>query len=196
MVLAVHDVTRQVLHNTKAHRSVRFSFIVSGFRITHQKGFFTAFLSSYSHIYYHINVVSLLSPFSPPFGVSAFCQHFQFSLCPPAVHDQPDGIAAHIWAKPLHIGNSKRADHVFKGIFHHFGFGTALRSLPLSPILEFAVSSSPDRKKVSEPRHNIMRFLMPTRGAGFQSFVVVLLGLLHDPFKADVSSDFVTVMVA
>jgi hypothetical protein len=64
-------------------------------------------LLSYPHIYSHINMVFLLSPFSSPFGVSAPSQHFQPPLFPPAVHDQPDCIAAHIGAKLFQIGDAK-----------------------------------------------------------------------------------------
>jgi len=81
--------------------------------------------SSYSYIYSHIKVVFLLSLFSLPFGIPAFHQHFQFPLLPPAVHDQTNCIAAHIWAELLHIGNAKWTDHAVKGIFHQFGLGAA-----------------------------------------------------------------------
>jgi len=140
-------------------------------------------------------VVLLLSTFSPPFGVSALSQHFEFPQLPPAVHDQPDGIAAHVGAEPLQISDAKRADHVVKGIFHHFGLGTPLRALPAGPFFEFAVGPSPDRKQVSEPGDDVMRAIIPAPGTGFQGFVVVLLGLFHDSFKADVPSDFVAGMV-
>ena len=68
-------------------------------------------LSSYPHIYSHINVVVIFSAFSAPFGVPTPSQHFQSPLLSPAVHDQPDCIATHIGAKLLHIGDAKGAVH-------------------------------------------------------------------------------------
>jgi len=95
----------------------------------------------------------------------------------------------------LHIGDAKGADHVTKGIFHHFGLGAASRALPFGPILEFAIGPPPYRKKVSEPWHYIMFLLMPARGTGFQDFIVVLFGLLYNPLKADVSTNLVTMVI-
>jgi len=86
--------------------------------------------------------------------------HFKSFLLPPAVHYHPDCIAAHIWTNPLYISDAERANYVGKGILNHFGLGATLRSLPFSPILEFAVSFTPDRKQVSKPRQDVMRALM------------------------------------
>jgi len=228
-------------------------------------------------------MVSLLFFNALPFGIPAFAQHLQFALLPPAIHDQTDGVPAHTGAKPLHIGDPKRADHALERIFHQFGFGPSLRSLPFSPFLEFAVSPSPGGKKKrkpqscikdmarylqykcwsrfavpindfldptvggiqrsiekppyllpagkpmiphllccqgigivdycltldalhlrhprllqrwGKPREDIMLAPMPTRGTGFQGFVVVLLALFNDSFQADVSADLMAMMVA
>lgn len=100
--------------------------------------------TSYSYFYSHIKVVFLLLIFPPPFGIPSPPKHFKSPLIAPAVHNQPDGITAHIWANPFHIGNAKGADHVFKGIFHHFSLRAAFWPLPFRALLEFAVSSSPN----------------------------------------------------
>ena len=152
-------------------------------------------LGCYSHLYSHINMVFLCLCFSPPFGISSLSQHLQPSLVPPTIHDQPDGITAHAGTKSLHVCDAKKADHFAKGIFHYFGLGTTQGPFPCSPILQFAVSSTVNREHVSEPRQDIMGALMPPLRTGFQNLVIVLFGLLHDSFKADVSSDLVAVLI-
>ena len=141
-------------------------------------------------------MVFLLSLFSPPFSVSALSQHLQPPLLPPSVHHKADGIPAHTRTKLLHIGDAKGVDHTLEHVFHQIGFGAAFRPLPFSPLLEFTVGPPPDRKKICEPRYYIMAPFKPIHGTGFQSFVIILLGLLHNPLKADVSPDFMTVVVA
>lgn len=41
-----------------------------------------------------------------------------------------------------------------------------------------------------------MLSFMPTQRTCLQGFVIVLFGLLHNPFKADVTPDLVTMLVA
>jgi len=109
------------------------------------QGFGHALTMCYSHIYSYINVRFLHSlSVSAPSSIPDSSEHFQPSLIPPAVHDDPDGISAYTGAKLFHLRDAKRTHYVLKGIFHDFGLGPALWSRPFRPVFKFPIRSSPD----------------------------------------------------
>jgi len=81
----------------------------------------SAVLFGYSHIYSHIKVVFLRFHDALPLGVSAFTQHFQPVLLPPAVHNQADGVPTHTGAELFNVRNAERADHIAEGVFNQIG---------------------------------------------------------------------------
>jgi hypothetical protein len=80
-----------------------------------------AMLFGYSHIYSHIKVVFLRFHYALPLGVSAFTQHFQFVLVPPAVHDQADSVPTHTGTELFNIRNAEWADYIAEGVFNQIG---------------------------------------------------------------------------
>lgn len=78
---------------------------------------------------------------------------------------------------------------------HQFRLRAARRFGLPGPLLEFAISAAGDGEKVIKPRKKIMFAVVPPLGALLQDVVVILFRLFDETFQADVTSDFVTLLV-
>ena len=132
-----------------------------------------------------------LSPFCPRSAAETFNAPGGFQIAQP----EPDHVAADARAGAFQIGDAKLAYGGFNGVVHQFGLRAAPGFHVAGTLLEFAIGASGDGKEMIQPRKQVVLAVVPALRALLQDVVIIFLRLFDETFQANVTSDFVAVVV-
>jgi len=106
-----------------------------------------------------------------------------------------DHIQADAGTSLLDFSHGEEAGLHVNGGFHQGGLRAARRFHLSGPLFEFSVAATDDGEEEVEPGRELVFAFMPALRTAVEVFVVIFLGLLDEAFEADVTPDFVTVLV-
>ncbi len=121
-------------------------------------------------------------------------QALDFPLSTKVFEHPADEIDANSGARLLNIRDPKRILSPLDGRQGEFRFGASGRGgLPYSP-LEFLISIEQGVEDEIDIRPRVVFALVPAQRALVKCFVIAILVLFDQPFKADVAADLITQM--
>jgi len=80
-------------------------------------------------------------------------------------------------------------------VVHQFGLRAAPGFHVAGTLLEFAIGASGDGEEMIQPRKQVVLAVVPALRALLQDVVIIFLRLFDETFQANVTSDFVAVVV-
>lgn len=93
------------------------------------------------------------------------------------------------------VRNSKIGNHPLDSVQHHVGLAPRTAGNPAEPSLEFPVGGQNGAEQIFRPGQDVVFASVPALRRDIEGVVIWFLGLLDDPLKVAVATNFVAVVV-